>query len=221
MKEFLQELVKQKSSMLILSGIFLLLLGITSGLQTEKFSIAVEPAYRIVSIIFGTLLILIGVILAWKDSSRHKPIERMDEDKYLGRDNELRKTSNSIPQIKDQDIQNSTVKDGEPPSVPNNNTTLHRQPSRIPDDILDIFRGEFVKPKECRQVSIFLRDLANNIALEQQDLNLQLALKRSILALASQVDRFRKICEPVTTESDKERIEILAHMEKIARYFPN
>lgn len=68
MKEFFQELVKQKSAILILAGILFLLLGITNGLQAGTVSVSVEPTYRIVSIVLGTLLILTGIILAWRDS---------------------------------------------------------------------------------------------------------------------------------------------------------
>jgi hypothetical protein len=71
MKEFqelVKELIKQKSATLILAGILFLLLGITKELQVGTVSIAIEPAYRIVSIVIGTLLILTDIILAWRDS---------------------------------------------------------------------------------------------------------------------------------------------------------
>ena len=86
MKEFFQELVKQKSSMLILAGILLLVLGITSGLKAGSVSVSVEPAYRIVSIVLGALLILIGIIFAWKDSSESKSTDEVKgRDKYSGK----------------------------------------------------------------------------------------------------------------------------------------
>ena len=100
MKEFFQELVKQKSSMLILAGILLLLLGITSGLQAGTVSVSVEPAYRIVSIILGALLVLIGIVLAWKDSSEPKSIDDViGKDKYSGKGDELRGVIEKSTQI--------------------------------------------------------------------------------------------------------------------------
>jgi hypothetical protein len=73
MKEFFQELVKQKSSLLILAGMLLLLLGITNGIQMGTTSITIEPTYRIVSIIIGLFLVLTGIVFIWKDSSYAKP----------------------------------------------------------------------------------------------------------------------------------------------------
>ena len=75
MNQFFQELLKQRTSMLIVAGFLLLLLGITGGLQTETVSVSVETAYRIVSLIAGTLLMLTSMILAWKDSSEARSIE--------------------------------------------------------------------------------------------------------------------------------------------------
>ena len=100
MKEFFQELVKQKSSMLILAGILLLFLGITNGLQAGTVSVSVEPAYRIVSIVLGTLLILIGIILAWKDSSETQSMDdTKGKDKYSGKSDELRELIEKSSQI--------------------------------------------------------------------------------------------------------------------------
>ena len=100
MKEFFQELVKQKSSMLILAGMLLLLLGITSGLQAGTFSVAVEPAYRIVSIVLGALLILIGIVLAWRDSSEAKSTDGVKgKDIYSGTGDEMREMIEKSSQI--------------------------------------------------------------------------------------------------------------------------
>ena len=100
MKEFFQELVKQKSSMLILAGILLLFLGITNGLQAGTVSVSVEPAYRIVSIVLGTLLILIGIILAWKDSSETQSMDdTKGKDKYSSKSDELRELIEKSSQI--------------------------------------------------------------------------------------------------------------------------
>jgi hypothetical protein len=64
------------------------LLGITSGLQAGTFSISIEPAYRVLSIVSGLLLILIGIILAWKDSPESNT--KIDKsEKYATKGDEL------------------------------------------------------------------------------------------------------------------------------------
>jgi hypothetical protein len=88
MKEFFQELLKQKASLLIIAGILFLILGITSGLHTGTVSLSIEPAYRILSIISGFILITIGIVLAWKDSSDSTPSEYR-KGKYSTKGDEL------------------------------------------------------------------------------------------------------------------------------------
>ena len=80
MKEFLQELAKQKSSLLILAGVLLFLLGITNGIQTGTTSITIEPTYRILSIITGSLLVLIGIVFIWRDYSDANPKNNISDD---------------------------------------------------------------------------------------------------------------------------------------------
>jgi len=91
----------------------------------------------------------------------------------------------------------------------------------IPDHILNNFRREFINPTECDLVSSFLRDLANELSLDAQYLHLQFSLKRKILALVSQIDDFRKICQYTSHAADNEKQKILDDLEKLANHLPD
>lgn len=68
MKEFLEAITKQKSSLPLFFGVVLVVLGISSSIKWGGNTLSVEPAYRITTIVIGALLILLGVVLlVWGD----------------------------------------------------------------------------------------------------------------------------------------------------------
>ncbi|MBI5840939.1 MAG: hypothetical protein HZB19_12635 [Chloroflexi bacterium] len=82
-------------------------------------------------------------------------------------------------------------------------------------DIIEVFDRDFVYPGECDDVSSSLRKLAETLSLKQEYLYLEFSFTRKILALANQIDEFRKICQTGTLQVESERRNILNNMENL------
>jgi hypothetical protein len=63
MKEFFQEIAKNKGLVLVIIGVVLLIFGAASGIQIGQNSLAINPTYQIMIILVGGFLILAGVTL--------------------------------------------------------------------------------------------------------------------------------------------------------------
>jgi thymidine kinase len=74
---------------------------------------------------------------------------------------------------------------------------------------------DFIYPKECDEVSLFLRELAKTLSLKQEYIYLEFAFKKKILALANQIDEFRTICRSDNLHVESERRNILSNMENL------
>lgn len=72
MKEFFIDIAKQKSSLPILLGVLLVIIGISSGIQWGENSLTIEPAYRITGISIGALLVVVSFVFNWNDLSVHR-----------------------------------------------------------------------------------------------------------------------------------------------------
>ncbi len=63
MKEFFQEIAKNKGIVLAILGVIVLIFGAASGIQIGQNSLSINPVYQTTIMLVGGFLILLGVIL--------------------------------------------------------------------------------------------------------------------------------------------------------------
>ena len=68
MKEFFQEIAKQKGIVLIIIGVILLIFGASNGIQIGQNALSMNPTYQVVIMVVGGLIILLGAILTAREN---------------------------------------------------------------------------------------------------------------------------------------------------------
>lgn len=68
MKEFFQEIAKQKGIVLIIIGVILLIFGASNGIQIGQNTLSMNPTYQVVIMVVGGLIILLGAIMTVREN---------------------------------------------------------------------------------------------------------------------------------------------------------
>lgn len=86
----------------------------------------------------------------------------------------------------------------------------------VPFSALDgIFRKQYMKPGDCKQVSDTLKEIAQNLHLDMKHRREEYSLKQRARTLGDQVDEFSKVCTPRTAQTNAAGKKILKDVRQL------